>query len=94
MKKSQLISILANKYPYLNNNQITETVELILSTITNSLKEDNRVEIRGFGALSLRSRNVQTSFPNNNIPIEFKMRNSIYFRIGKEFFDRLNDENI
>ncbi len=33
MKKSQLISILADKYPYLKKNQIAETVELILSTI-------------------------------------------------------------
>lgn len=91
MNKSQLVDIISEKFPYLKKNQITEMVEITLSSMVDSLKEGNRVEIRGFGSFSLRLRNVQTSFPDKNKTIELKPRKSIYFRLGKEFFDRLNN---
>lgn len=94
MNKSQLVDIISKKFSYLKKNQIAEMVEIILSSMFDSLKEGNRVEIRGFGSFSLRLRNVQTSFPDKNKAIELKPRRSIYFRLGKEFFDRLNDDNI
>ena len=90
MKKSQLVSEICKLYPFLKNEQITSIVDQVFSTIAEGLSEGKRTEIRGFGSFAPRTRNVQLKFSTQTDKIEFSPRHSIYFRMGKELFDRLN----
>jgi integration host factor subunit beta len=92
MKKSQLIDALHAKYAFMKISQIEEIVDAILASLTDALTKGKRIEIRGFGALSTRERNVQKSFPKDGEELQLVRKKSIYFRMGKDFFDRLNDE--
>lgn len=94
MKKSDLISKLHEKHQFLTKEQVTQVVDIIFNEMTDALSQNKRIEIRGFGAFSLKKRKVQDKFPvSEDEKISFKERNTIYFRIGKEFFNLLNTEN-
>ena len=95
MKKSNLLLSLSKKYPFLDTSQINQIFNIIFDEMTKALKNNKRIEIRGFGSFSLRSRKVQTSFPSEDNRINLIDRNVIYFRMGKELFNQLNhsDEN-
>ena len=90
MKKSDLILSLSKLYPFLEISQIEQIFDIIFDEMTNGLKNNKRIEIRGFGAFSLRSRKVQTNFPSENNKINLVDRNIVYFRMGKELFNQLN----
>lgn len=93
MRKSDLILSIQNKNPHLSKEQIHEIIDIVFNEITNGLKSNKRIEIRGFGAFSLRERNVQQSFPSKDNPsMTFTKKNTVYFRMGKEFFEKLNNE--
>jgi integration host factor subunit beta len=94
MKKSELIKLIAKEYPFLRLIQVEQVVDLVFEEIINGLKAGKRVEIRGLGSFSLKSRKVQLDFPSKDQnTINLTDRNTIYFRMGKEFFDRLNASN-
>lgn len=90
MKKSQLVSEICKLYPFLKNEQVDSIVDQVFSTIGEGLAEGKRTEIRGFGSFSPRTRNVQLKFATQTDKVEFGSKRSIYFRMGKELFDRLN----
>jgi integration host factor subunit beta len=91
MKKSELISELRKRYPFLNTEQAGALIELIFLELTKSLKEGRRIELRGLGSFSLRNRKVQLNFPSDkDQEISTKEIKSVYFRMGKDFFSRLN----
>lgn len=90
MKKSNLLLSLSKKYPFLDASQINQIFDIIFDEMTKALKNNKRIEIRGFGSFSLRSRKVQTSFPSEDNRMNLIDRNVIYFRMGKELFNQLN----
>lgn len=94
MKKSDLINKLQKKFSFLNKNQISDITEIVFHNMSEALLQKKRIEIRGFGAFSLRKRKVQKSFPSQlEEKITFKEKNTVYFRMGKEFFKHLNSNN-
>ena len=56
MIKSELIAKLAEENPHLTQRDIERVVGVILERMIQALEEGGRVELRGFGALSVRSR--------------------------------------
>lgn len=90
MKKSELLSALHEEYPMLKAEQVETIIELILDQLITSIKKGVRIEIRGFGSFSLREHKVKASFPSGDNKTEYKKIKSIYFRIGKNFFNRIN----
>lgn len=90
MKKSDLILSLSKLYPFLTISQIDQIFDIIFDEMTNGLKNNKRIEIRGFGSFSLRSRKVQANFPSEDNEINLVDRNIVYFRMGKEIFNQLN----
>ena len=56
MIKSQLVKKLLNKNPHLIQKDVEGITSLVLEKITSTLENDGRVEIRGFGSLSVRKR--------------------------------------
>ena len=91
MIKSQLVKRLLNKNPHLIQRDVENITSIVLEKITSTLENEGRVEIRGFGSLSVRrrqsknGRNPRTGesvfVPEKKVPI---------FKSGKGLRDRLN----
>lgn len=91
MKKSELITKLHKLYPFLKADQVAHLVDIVFEELISSLAKGKRIEIRGFGAFSVKRRKVQSKFPSLiDEKIGFEEKNTVYFRVGKEFFSQLN----
>ena len=63
----------------------------VMSTIIESLGKNKRVELRGFGAFSVRERNpIRGRNPKSGKAIELDSRSLIYFRPSKLIKNRIN----
>ena len=56
MKKSELIDQLAKEYPHLYHRDIEKVVDVFYNSISEALANGQRVELRGFGAFSIKER--------------------------------------
>lgn len=94
MTKSELIQRLSKKYPHLYQRDIEVLVSTVLNEISTALAEGNRVELRGFGAFSVRKREARAARnPKNGEVVNIGERHAIYFRTGKELRERINKNN-
>ena len=59
MIRSELIQIIADENPHLYQRDVERIVNAVFSEITEALAKGNRVELRGFGAFSVKSRNAR-----------------------------------
>jgi integration host factor subunit beta len=90
MTKSELIQRLSKRYPHLYQRDVETLVGIIFDEITGALAVDNRVELRGFGAFSLRKRDARAARnPKNGTAVKVDARKAIYFRTGKELRERI-----
>lgn len=90
MTKSELIQLLAKRYPHLYQRDIEVLVNTMFGEITKSLVNGNRVELRGFGAFSIREREPRAARnPKNGAAVKVGKRRAIYFRTGKELRERI-----
>ena len=78
--KKNLIKILQKQLNYLTNEDVIIAVDSVLGYIKEELCKKNRIEIRGFGTMSIRER----KFAGQN-----KKYNTIYFRMSKNIQDIL-----
>ena len=91
MTKSELIKQLTEKFPGFYLKDMREIVDVVFDEISAGLVEGNRVELRGFGAFSIRRRKARMARnPKTNQPVALLERNALYFRAGKELKDQLN----
>ncbi len=91
MTKSELIRNLSKRYPDIFLKDIQEGVDTIFNEIAVALVEERRVELRGFGAFSIRKRKARTARnPRTNQVVKLQDRAVIYFRAGKELNTLLN----
>ena len=90
MTKSELIQRLSKRYPHLYQRDVEVLVNTMFDEITKALAEGNRVELRGFGAFSVRKREPRTARnPKNGAMVKVEERHAIYFRTGKELRERI-----
>jgi integration host factor subunit beta len=91
MIKSELVQKLADENPNLFHRDVERIVSIVFQEIADALARGERVELRGFGAFSVKhrpsrvGRNPRTGDP---VPIEEKF--TPFFKSGKELRDRLN----
>ena len=91
MTKSELIKKLVEKHPSLKEHEIEDLVNLILGEISQTLAGGDRVELRGFGAFSVRVRAPRKARnPRTGETVEVGERKSIYYRPGKELKEQIN----
>lgn len=91
MTKSELILRLSKRFPHLYQRDIETLVSTVLNGISNTLVEGGRVELRGFGAFSVRKREARKARnPKNGKEVMIGERHAIYFRTGKELRERIN----
>lgn len=93
MIKSELVQIIANRNPHLFQRDVENIVKVVLDEISNTLAEGNRVELRGFGAFSVKNRPARLARnPRRNTPVQVEEKWVPFFKIGKNLYDRLNTE--
>ncbi|MDF2965892.1 MAG: himD [Rickettsiaceae bacterium] len=91
--KKDLEKLLEAKYPDLESEDLSEIIDIVLNDIAEELKADNRIEIRGFGTISVRIRPARFGRdPRKNEEIEIPERRSIYYRMAKGALKRLNPD--
>lgn len=91
MTKSDLILRLAELYPHLLQRDIERIVGTVFDEITNALARGNRVELRGFGAFSVKQREArQGRNPRTGEAVAVEEKYVPFFKTGKQLRDRLN----
>ena len=88
--KSELIERLAELNPNLYHRDVERTVSIIFAQISAALSRGDRVELRGFGAFSVRRRNARTGRnPRTGANVQVIEKHVPFFRTGK-LRERLN----
>ena len=83
MKKSDLILKLAEKNNLTENNA-TRVVDLVFEGFTDTLKDGNKIEIRGFGSFHVREYGAYTGRnPRNGEHVEVKPKRAPFFKVGR-----------
>ena len=91
MTRSELIARLAAKNPALYHRDIERLVGTILDEIGGALERGDRVELRGFGAFSVRQRKARSSGKSAYRRQRAGCREkSPFFKMGKGMRERLN----
>jgi len=93
MTKSELIQKLAEKNPHLFLRDIEKIVETVFDQISEALARGDRVELRGFGAFSIKHRDARTGRnPRTGETVQVEAKRLPFFKTGKALRERLNDE--
>ena len=91
MTKSELIEKIAAKNPHLMLKDVERIVAVVFDKITDSLAKGDRVEFRGFGAFSVRTRSPRMAKnPRTGEQVKVEERNIPHFKTGKQLFELLN----
>lgn len=91
MIKSELVLKIADQNPHLYQRDVENIVNAILDTITEALARGDRVELRGFGAFSVKRRDARTGRnPRTGQTVEVSEKAIPVFKTGKEMRLRLN----
>jgi integration host factor subunit beta len=94
MTKSDLILRLAERNPHLFQRDVERIVATILDEITAALSRGDRVELRGFGAFSVKHRGARIGRnPRTGESVSVAEKVVPYFKTGKELRERLNAES-
>jgi integration host factor subunit beta len=91
MIKSQLVQRIAEQNPHLYQRDVEKTVNAILDEIAMALARGDRVELRGFGAFSVKHRPARTGRnPRTGADVAIVRKSVPFFKTGKEIRERLN----
>lgn len=93
MIKSELINRIAEANPRLYHRDVEKVVSTIFDEISEALARGDRVELRGFGAFSVKSRPARVGRnPRTGAQVDVAAKQVPYFKTGKELRERLNNK--
>ena len=91
MTRSDLVKRLSNKITSLSDEDVKISVDSIADLITETLQNNDRLEIRHFGTFSVRKRDQRISRnPKTGTSILVQSKNHPYFRASKFLRESLN----
>lgn len=91
MIKSELIQKIATANPHLFQRDVERIVNVIFDEIIAALADGKRVELRGFGAFTVKHRAArQGRNPRTGDAVEVEEKFLPFFKAGKELRERLN----
>ncbi|MGF1542936.1 MAG: integration host factor subunit beta [Parvularculaceae bacterium] len=94
MIKSELVQKLAAEIPILYHRDVERIVSIFFHEISEALVRGDRVELRGFGAFSVKHRPARVGRnPRSGEPVAIQEKFSPFFKAGKEIRDRLNPDD-
>jgi integration host factor subunit beta len=92
MIKSELIARLAEANPHLYQRDVERIVTAIFDEIADALEKGERVELRGFGAFSVKQRPSRMGRnPRTGEAVHVAEKHVPFFKTGKELRERLNE---
>ena len=93
MTRSQLIMQLAEQNPHLYHRDVERIVSTIFEEVSAALARGERVELRGFGAFSVKQRAARVGRnPRTGEAVQVASKRLPYFKTGKELRERLNSK--
>ncbi|GAO78328.1 MULTISPECIES: integration host factor subunit beta [unclassified Sphingopyxis] len=91
MIRSELVQKIASENSDLRLEEVERIVDTFFDSIVDQLASGGRVELRGFGAFSTRSRESRVGRnPRTGASVDVKAKSVPYFKPGKEMRERLN----
>ena len=94
MIRSELIQKIADDNPHLYQRDVERIVNTVFEEVTSAMARGDRVELRGFGAFSAKSRSARTGRnPRTGESVEVVAKRVPFFKTGKELRERLNDKD-
>ena len=91
--KSKLLKQLSKNYPNFLKKDLEKFTDIILKEIKQSLKRNERVELRGFGVFSSNIQKARISRnPKTGEKVNTPEKKTIHFKMAKDLFKKLNDE--
>jgi integration host factor subunit beta len=95
MTKSDLIKAVSIRYPNLDMENVAKIVNSVFEQMTLGLCDGKRIELRGFGSFSIRTREKkEVRNPRTNAVTLIGERKVPYYRMGKECKDRINNQDL
>jgi integration host factor subunit beta len=93
MIKSELIQRISQKNPHLYHRDVERIINTVFDKIIEALGNGDRVELRGFGAFSVKDRQSRDGRnPRTGESVHVEAKRVPFFKTGKELRERLNSE--
>ena len=94
MIRSELIQRISDENPHLYQRDVERIVNTIFDEVTNAMSRGDRVELRGFGAFSVKKRDARVGRnPRTGESVEVEEKYVPFFKTGKLLRDRLNGKS-
>ncbi|MBM9594896.1 integration host factor subunit beta [Roseitranquillus sediminis] len=94
MIRSELIQRIADENPHLYQRDVERIVGTVFEEIVAAMERGDRVELRGFGAFSVKKRDGRTGRnPRTGEAVEVDEKHVPFFKTGKLLRDRLNGKD-
>mgnify|MGYP000175947873 CR=1 FL=1 len=91
MIRSELIQKIADENPHLYQRDVERIVNTIFDEVTSAISRGDRVELRGFGAFSVKQRDARVGRnPRTGETVKVDEKHVPFFKTGKLLRDRLN----
>ncbi len=91
MTKSELITDVARRLPYMTLKHAEIMVDTIFESMVDSLAQGEGVEVRGFGSLKVKDRGEREGRnPKTGESVHISAKKYPFFRIGRELHERIN----
>ena len=92
MLKSQILEKLQKKHNNLSNDDIEQLFNIFIKKITNSLRNGQNIEMRGFGTLSRKTNKEKfVRNPKTNQKLFKNKSYKLHFKIGKILHQKINN---
>jgi integration host factor subunit beta len=94
MIRSELIQTIADDNPHLLQRDVERIVNTVFEEITDAMANGERVELRGFGAFSVKQRDARLGRnPRTGEAVSVDSKRVPFFKTGKLLRDRLNGKS-
>ncbi len=91
MIRSELVAIIKDEHPDLSIAEANRAADAIFNSIVDTLANGGRVELRGFGAFSVKSRDARRGRnPRTGESVDVESKHAIGFKPGKGILHRMN----
>ena len=91
--KSKLIKQLSKSYPNILKKDLEKFTNIITEEVKQTLKRGERVELRGFGVFSTNIQKARLSRnPKTGEKVNTPEKKTIHFKMAKDLFKKLNNE--
>jgi len=91
--KSKLLKQLSDSYPNFLKKDLVKFSDIILNEVKRALKRGDRVELRGFGVFHTKIQKARISRnPKTGEKVNTPEKKTIHFKMSKDLFKKLNNE--